>query len=357
MALSGSRIFWDPTGLAEGSGGIAVHGKLLYESLALLGIRPRILDLPDSTMNPFRKVKFLAPSMHDFGQLSASPFIFHGLANVNIPHFACPKHGKLVITVHDPIPLLEPIAKAPISWLQFRIGLPLALRDAAAVVCVSFWTRDWIAEQFPEYLEKITVIPNGADAFTDCVKGNENTRIDPENQALNLLYISRFEHYKNFNLLARLSESFPNINLTVVTGPGRDLKRVQACFDRVKSKKIRVLTKVPRPELAELFKVADVYIHPSYYEGYCLPAVEALSVGCPVVYLGGSGIDEVVPKALGVRLERHSSDNQWYEACLSQKYHRMTPQFQVDWRTYLATRPTWANAATKLKNLYNELLT
>ena len=54
-------------------------------------------------------------------------------------------------------------------------------------------------------------------------------------------------------------------------------------------------------ELGQLYLSADLFVLPSYHEGYCVPVVEALFAGCPVTYDAGNlpfasgGLGALVP--------------------------------------------------------------
>ena len=48
-----------------------------------------------------------------------------------------------------------------------------------------------------------------------------------------------------------------------------------------------------RNELAELYSHAEVFVFPSFYEGFGLPVVEAMSCGCPCFLSMTSSLPEV----------------------------------------------------------------
>jgi len=59
----------------------------------------------------------------------------------------------------------------------------------------------------------------------------------------------------------------------------------------------RVLGHVTDPELVDLLSAAACLLFPSLYEGFGLPALEAMACGCPVVAYSNSSLPEVVGKA------------------------------------------------------------
>ncbi len=57
---------------------------------------------------------------------------------------------------------------------------------------------------------------------------------------------------------------------------------------------VSFVTGVPEHRIIELYSEAEVAVVPSLYEGFSLPAIEAMSCGCPLVATTGGAIPEVV---------------------------------------------------------------
>lgn len=74
----------------------------------------------------------------------------------------------------------------------------------------------------------------------------------------------------------------------------------------------RHLSGAPDVELAHLYRAAGVLAFPSHYEGFGLPALEAMHGGCPVVVSDRGSLPEVVGRA-GVILPPDDADA-WAEA-------------------------------------------
>ena len=52
--------------------------------------------------------------------------------------------------------------------------------------------------------------------------------------------------------------------------------------------------------LAALYQQAAAFVYPSLYEGFGIPPLEAMAVGCPVICSGTSSLPEVVGDAAEV---------------------------------------------------------
>jgi glycosyltransferase involved in cell wall biosynthesis len=81
----------------------------------------------------------------------------------------------------------------------------------------------------------------------------------------------------------------------VVVAKSGDTKRVQRAALRFGVEQhVEVFESVEPLRLVELFGSAEIAVVPSLYEGFSLPAVEAMSCGVPVVSTTGGALPEVV---------------------------------------------------------------
>jgi len=63
---------------------------------------------------------------------------------------------------------------------------------------------------------------------------------------------------------------------------------------------------VPPEELAQWYGAAAVFVYPSVYEGFGLPALEAMACGTPVIVSNASSLPEVVGDA-GAQVDPHDT--------------------------------------------------
>ena len=62
-------------------------------------------------------------------------------------------------------------------------------------------------------------------------------------------------------------------------------------------KKIIIVKNISDHNLFELYKNATALIYPSFYEGFGMPIIEAMSLGCPVISSNTSSLPEVYEDA------------------------------------------------------------
>ncbi len=274
-----------------------------------------------------------------------TPFLFHGLSNLNLPLKKKSSKHTFFLTIHDGIPLLAPHSVSLSIALQSRLLFPRVVSLADRIICVSKWTQDWLSLAYPEAASKCITIPNGFPTWRAPIF------FERSETKLRILVVSRFEKYKQFDLLAKILENKPEFfSVTVVS----DRKGVAFLEEKLGHSRINLtlLSAVQEPLLLELYESADVLLHTSRFEGFCLPASEALSNGVPVVYCRGSGIDEVVGAAVGVGLEATAPIEAWIGALEAWGKKRRTPLFQSDCSAYVNNQLQWSQVADLLLQEY-----
>ena len=100
-----------------------------------------------------------------------------------------------------------------------------------------------------------------------------------------------------------------DLSLVVAGNPVPRADPVEAVGDRVPALRERIFTTgyVEDPELAALYRAALVFVYPSLYEGFGLPALEAMQCGTPVIASNTSSLPEVVGDA-GVMIDPRDTD-------------------------------------------------
>jgi glycosyltransferase involved in cell wall biosynthesis len=85
-----------------------------------------------------------------------------------------------------------------------------------------------------------------------------------------------------------------SVELVMVGRPKADGPVARAVDDLGIAESVRFVTGLPDPALAELFGSAEVAVVPSLYEGFSIPAVEAMACATPLVASRGGALPEVV---------------------------------------------------------------
>lgn len=220
---------------------------------------------------------------------------------VFLPHYDVPLVGlpaASVVTVHDLIHFRLPEVFP--GWKPKAASLLLrrAVSQAQRVIAVSESTRVDLVERYPDAGSKVTVIPNGVDP---------SFRATPEGRAASsdhrfLLCVGNRKPHKNqvaaVEVLAQLKPSFPDLRLVIAGAPFEGSEEIiDLAAARGVLHAVDLIDHAEEAELLRLYQMCEVLLIPSLYEGFGLPALEAMACGTPVIASNRSSLPEVVGDA------------------------------------------------------------
>ena len=115
-----------------------------------------------------------------------------------------------------------------------------------------------------------------------------------------ILAVGTLEPRKNYPFLLRAYKQFRadsglDVPLLLVGRKGWIYEEIFNTIDELQLNAcVRHLEGVPDEQLAHLYRAAGVLVTPSHYEGFGLPALEALHCGCPVIVSNRGSLPEIV---------------------------------------------------------------
>ena len=175
-------------------------------------------------------------------------------------------------------------------WYRFLI--PRVVAKARRVVTVSEFSKREIMDAMGVPEDKLEVV-HGA-AATDFARHAEAASENPHGRYV--LGAATMNKRKNFAGLVRafLATADPDVTLILVGGAdpaiyGRDPE----LSGLLESERIVLAGYVSDAELAGLYRHALLFAFPSFYEGFGIPPIEAMSVGCPVLTSTVSSLPEI----------------------------------------------------------------
>ena len=214
---------------------------------------------------------------------------------------------RTVITVHDLYPLhlirsrprtlRERMRRDVLLWVMDH------LRGASRLIADSQFVKREIVELLGYPERQIAVVPLGGDHII--VRGSDEgtafrRRYAIDDRARVILHVGGCDERKNVRvLLLALNEvrQGPGDVILVHIGDafGSEDWRVVEEFQLQPS--LRLIVNAAAEDLAAAYAAADVVVIPSIYEGFGLPAVEAMAAGTPVVGLRAAALSEVIGEA------------------------------------------------------------
>ncbi len=125
-----------------------------------------------------------------------------------------------------------------------------------------------------------------------------------DEKRLEVLTVTRLElPNKDPNTLIKAIKRLPSARLTLI-GSGPDANTVYACIRKEGVEdRVRVIPRVPHSDIPAYYAAADVFAISTGYEGFCIPVLEAMAAGLPVVASRKDPIPEVMG-GTGLLVER-----------------------------------------------------
>lgn len=254
---------------------------------------------------------------------------------------------KRVITVYDMIHERCAGTFAPDD--RTRHVKAHAVRRADHVICISENTRRDLVELLQVPYERTSVVYLGYSLT--------NTHVShvPNFERPYVLYVGQRNGYKNWQAVLQ------------AFGQSRHLQRnfMLVCFGggRLRSEELALIEKLrvhvvqlggSDEVLAGLYSSASAFVYPSLYEGFGIPPLEAMSLGCPVVCSRTSSLPEVVGDAAQTFDPSHPEDiTSALESVLSDS--RLASSLIAKGRTRAQTF-SWAKCADETLAVYHDVL-
>lgn len=223
--------------------------------------------------------------------------------------------ARIVSSVHDVIPISYPQNSSTLDTLIYTRWLPFKLPRVDAIITDSEHAKSDIVRLMHVPSEQVHVTYYGArDLFRPIPLDEARTTLRTQFNIdfPYLLYVGNLTKRKNIELalrgFAQIHTQFPDVRFVVV-GPSTFRQTpVGAIAESLGiADKVVVTGAVPDAALPVIYSAAEVFVFPSFYEGFGLPVVEAMACGTPVITSNATSLPEVVGDA-GFMVDPNSVD-------------------------------------------------
>jgi glycosyltransferase involved in cell wall biosynthesis len=250
------------------------------------------------------------------------------------------------------------ILKRDLFFLDLLI--PRSIRRSDKIIAVSQFTKNEIIKYYKVSADKIEVVFNSTnfteqDLTEDLRKTIQSKYVLPDEY---ILYIGTLQPRKNIPLLIeayeRIKNKIPNIKL--VLAGNRKAHNFDKKIDEVLSKN-NLKNDIVFPGFIDtvdkkvVYKMAKVYVFPSFYEGFGIPILEAMSQGVPVLASDIAPHREVGIDA-DIYFNPNSVDNlsdMLYNICVDKEKRESL----IELGLAKSKQFSWKESAQKMLNLFN----
>ena len=205
-----------------------------------------------------------------------------------------PSRAASVVMVHD----LSPLDPRAAAWMgvrfraRFRASIEVSVRVASLVLTPSQFTRRQIIEAFSLQPDRVRVAPNAVDDELARLL-DATPRVLPA--ITTVLSVGNVLPRKNLEIVAgavrRLQLSGTRIRYRVVGSVNRDGRATEHQLRRILPD-VEVVGYTSTLALAKEYRSASMLAFPSLFEGFGIPAIEAMRARLPVICSDAAALPE-----------------------------------------------------------------
>lgn len=246
--------------------------------------------------------------------------------------------------------------------LSLRIMLDKAMknmREAEKIITISDYTKYDIIKQYKLPEEKIKTVYLGYDKDVFKIREKKEARYKlklPEKAKI-ILHVGSEEPRKNlkviFNAIPELKKEFKNLIFVRVGRESRESKKIIQKLGI--GKEVIYFSGIGKEKLALFYNACDIFVFPSYYEGFGLPVLEAMASGIPVVTANATSIPEITGEN-GAILVKPKEEGEWKEQIKNVLYSESLQKKLIENGKARSKAFGWERVAGETKEVYGEVL-
>jgi glycosyltransferase involved in cell wall biosynthesis len=228
--------------------------------------------------------------------------IYHGLSNELPVEVVKNPNIKWVVTIHDIAFLYYKMDYSFFDRFIHFLKIRYSCQKADVVIAVSEYTKTDICKKFNLSPEKVEVVYQTVnDNFKKTYTKDEFQQVVDLYQLPNQYFLSVGSITSRKNLLSALKawKGLPTeyqCPFLIIGKPNRKyfqiIKKELDLFKEIYFNKI-MFRNVANEHLPIVYQNAEIFIYPSYFEGFGIPVLEALYSGIPVITSKTTSLPEV----------------------------------------------------------------
>jgi mannosyltransferase len=206
--------------------------------------------------------------------------------------FSKSKNVKNVITIYDFI--YEKFEKNIFKKYLHVFQKNLAIKNSAAVICISESTKNNFLEYYPNYDHRKIFVTHLAHS-SKSVEFDKEFNFEKKFLKPYCLFVGMRSFHKNFKSCVLALKDL-NVDFKIIGGARLNKDELRLLDSSIPGR-YQHLVNVDNESLNKYYENAICLLYPSIYEGFGLPILEAMANGCAVITTNTSSIPEVAGDA------------------------------------------------------------
>ncbi|HOZ80634.1 MAG TPA: glycosyltransferase family 1 protein [Candidatus Woesebacteria bacterium] len=277
---------------------------------------------------------------------------------VHFTHFNKPLlyFKKSVVTIHD---LIKHFSTGPetttknkyLYWLKhfsYLFLTNIVIKTNNLIVPSNFW-RNYLIKNF-------SIKPNQVTTTYEAIDPNFIIKPLNSNQPKNyLIYTGNLYPHKNIEIILSSLQKLPDIKLKVICSRSVFSDRLQKKIKKMHlENQVDFLGYIDDLQFQKIYSQALCLVHPSFYEGFSLTGLEAMSLGCPVISSNSSCLPEIYQDSC-LYFDPNSSDQLIQNILLFKNNSKLRQEYIK--KGYLQVKKySWKTTASQTLAIYEQQL-
>lgn len=203
---------------------------------------------------------------------------------------------RQIVCMHDANVYNMPESYSRSFRAVYQTLLPALARRSAAITTVSHFSARELARHLPIREERITVLPNGHEHVFNWDARRSILLVKHRFERPYVFILGSRARHKNNGMIFGLARALDELGIDIVVTGGQASIFAEA-EQTVAAPNLRFMGFVNDDDLAALLGGALCLAFPSFTEGFGLPIVEAMALGCPVVSSDRASMPEICGEA------------------------------------------------------------
>lgn len=298
----------------------------------------------DPALFPHMRLRTVAGGRGQLWEQVSLPLAARGTLLLNLCNAGPLLYANQVTVMHDAAPKRVPQAYTRAFRAWYGLMEPWLGRIARRVLTVSEFARGELRQAYRIPARKIGVLPMSGDHMLRMGETADVLRKFDLGERPYVLAVSSASHHKNFRLIVEAVQRLgtADYDVVIVGGASQVFQAVRQTVPAF----VKRVGYVDDSDLKALFRHAACFVFPSLYEGFGLPPVEAMTLGCPVI---ASNLPSVRESCGGAALYFQPTNAHEFSELLTRVMRDGTLREQLRARGYTqVARNSWRLTASQL---------